>query len=121
MVFLIGVVSFMPFLNILPLHWVLDPYSFAEMHLVLWYCYLVVGNKIKEKKVMSSNFLMFFDFIMSVANSRGKEKVTENTFLYFRGGIINKHFHLDCKKNGQFLVLTKHFSFILLVRSEMHS
>lgn len=99
-----------------------EPYSPTEMQLLLWYCYLAIGNKFKEKKVMSSFFLVFFDCIVSVANSRGEENVTEtqqNSFLLLRGGIINKHFHLESRKywyievciHGHSLVLTKHLSF----------
>lgn len=61
----------------------------------------MVGNTFKKKKDMSLGFLIVFDFITYVANSRGKEKVTEtqkNNFLLLRGGVINKYFHLEGKK-----------------------
>lgn len=60
----------------------------------------MIGNTFKKKKVMSLIFLVVFDFSKSLANSRGRKKVTktqQNSFVLLKGEVINKHFHLEDK------------------------
>lgn len=77
----------------------------------------MIGNKSKKKTLMTSIFLVVFDFSMYVASSGGKEKVTEvqqNSFPFLTGGIIIKHFHLECKKYG-YVEVCKHEHFLMLI------